>query len=299
MPTTLPTSSSISRHAVAQSATIDARLFHGSLSRTEWTFRGRRNRVFVVSSGSGNLRLGPHEISLSGPALVWIPAGEAGSTIFDAGTEGGALAVPDVLLGSAMPTGAVFSQVREAIARPILGAHLLVADAKGMLATIATIDQELREDLPGAQEAVRHHLALLLLSIWRLSEPAAEQAQPSPRVIVRSFVHLVELHVREHWTIPEYAAALGISADRLNTAVRRATGRTPMELIHSRLVAEAAMLLDGTTMQIAEIAEALGFKDAAYFSRFFKRQAGVSPKLHREDAALTRAPRETSYAAWP
>lgn len=280
-------------------ATIEAQLFHGSLLRAEWTFRGHRNRVFLMPSGSGRLRLGMHDVPLSAPALVWIPAGETGSIVFDAGAEGGSLAIPDILLGSAMPTGAVFSQVREAIARPILGARLPAADAKGLLTTIATIGEELRADLPGAQEAVRHHLALLLLAIWRLAEPVGEQAQPSPRVIVRGFVHLVELHVRERWTVPEYAAALGVTADRLNTAVRRATGQTPMDLIHRRLIADAAMLLDGTTMQISEIAEVLGFKDAAYFSRFFKRMAGVSPKLHRDDAVLARAARETSYAAWP
>ncbi|WP_029617756.1 helix-turn-helix domain-containing protein, partial [Pseudorhizobium marinum] len=278
---------------------MEARILQGGLQRVEWTFSGRRNRIFLLGSGSGLLRLRDREAPLLGPLLVWVPAGEAGSIGFDAGSEGGWLAIPDVFLGSAMPSGAVFSQVREAVTRPIVGARLPLGDAKRHLATVATIEQELRADLPGAEEAVRHHLALLLLAIWRLSEPAARHVQPSPRVIVRSFVHLVELHATEHWTIPRYAAALGITPDRLNTAVRRATGQTPTELIHARILSQAAMLLGGTTMQIGEIAEALGFKDAAYFSRFFKRQAGVSPKSHREDAAIARIPGETSYAAWP
>lgn len=278
---------------------MEARILQGGLQRVEWTFSGRRNRIFVLNSGSGILRLGDREVSLLGPLLVWVPAGEAGSIFFDAGSEGGWLAIPDILLGAAMPSGAVFSQVREAIARPILGTHLPPQDAKRHLAIVATIEQELRADLPGGQEAVRHHMALLLLAIWRLSEPATQQVQPSPRVIVRSFVHLVELHAREHWTIPRYAATLGITPDRLNTAVRRATGQTPTDIIHSHILSQAAMLLEGTTMQIGEIAEVLGFKDAAYFSRFFKREARVSPKCHREDAAMARTPRETSYAAWP
>src|SRR5690606_9964177 len=152
-------------------ATIEAQLFRGSLSKAEWTFRGHRNRVFLMPSGSGQLRLGMHDVPLSAPALVWIPAGETGSIVFDAGAEGGSLAIPDILLGSAMPAAAVFPQVPEAIARPILGARLPAADAKGLLTTIATVGEELRADLPGAQEAVRHHLALLLLAIWRLAEP--------------------------------------------------------------------------------------------------------------------------------
>jgi AraC family transcriptional activator of pobA len=278
---------------------MEARLWKASLQRAEWTFSRGQNQIFLLKSGSGILRLGGRDISLLGPLLVWVPLGEAGSSIFDAGTEGGALAIPDDILGPAMPSGAVFARVREAIARPILGARLSPADVQRYLANVSSIEQELQADLPGAQEAVRHHLALLLLAVWRHSEPAAQQSQPSPRAIVRSFLHLVELHAREHWTIPRYAATLGITTDRLNTAVRRATGRTPAAVIHSRILSQAAMLLEGTTMQVAEIAEALGFKDAAYFSRFFKREAGVSPRSHREDAAMARIPRETSFAAWP
>ncbi|MFB2351887.1 helix-turn-helix domain-containing protein [Priestia megaterium] len=52
-------------------------------------------------------------------------------------------------------------------------------------------------------------------------------------------------------------------------------------------------------MQVSEVAEALGFKDAAYFSRFFKRIAGVSPRAHRAGAALKRSDVNTNYAAWP
>ncbi len=294
-----PSAPSTATKFAASSDPMEARLFHGGLSSTGWTFRGRRSRIFVLQSGAANLTFADRDVPVAGPAVVWIPADKHGAILFDAGAEGGALAIPDLLLGSAMPTGAIFSQVRDAITRPILGARLASADARHLLSTITAIDQELRLDMPGAQDAVRHHLALLLLHVWRLSKPSSEQAQPSPRMILRGFVHLVELHAREHWSVAEYADALGVTADRLNTAVRRSTGRTPMELVHGRLVAEAAMLLDGSTMQIAEIANVLGFKDPAYFSRFFKRTAGHSPRAHRQDTALRRTQQETNFAAWP
>ncbi|MBW6422224.1 AraC family transcriptional regulator [Rhizobium sp. XQZ8] len=299
MPSFAPPQNAAPHFDIHAPAPTEARLFRGALGASEWTFRGKRNRIFLIASGSGHIRLGRREVPLSGPAIIWAPAGETGSILFEAGSEGAALAVPDVTLGSAMPTGAVFAQVREAIARPILGNRLPAPDARRMLGTIATIEQELKADQPGAQEVIRHHLALLLLAIWRLADPVNEQPQPSPRAIVRGFVHLVELHIRDHWTIPDYANALGVTADRLNTAIRRATGRTPQELIHARLMTEATMLLDGSALQIAEIAEALGFKDAAYFSRFFKRIAGLSPRAHREGVALKKIRPETSYAAWP
>ncbi|WP_370878557.1 helix-turn-helix domain-containing protein [Pararhizobium capsulatum] len=50
---------------------------------------------------------------------------------------------------------------------------------------------------------------------------------------------------------------------------------------------------------MSEAAEALGFKDAAYFGRFFKRMAGVSPRAYRQGIPLKHVRSETSYAAWP
>ncbi|CAN7748987.1 helix-turn-helix domain-containing protein [Rhizobium sp. LjRoot258] len=278
---------------------VEARIFHGALAHSAWTLRGTRNRAFVLVSGSGQIRLGAHEVPINGPAIVWAPSGETGLITFDAGTEGASLAVPDIVLGSAMPSGAVFAQVREAISRPILGARLSTQEARRLSAAHSIIEQELKADAPGAQEVIRHHLALLLLAIWRLTGPVAERQQPSPRAIVRGFVHLVELHIRDHWTINDYASALGVTADRLNSAIRRATGRTPLDLIHSRLISEASTMLDGSGLQIAAVAEALGFTDPAYFSRFFKRLTGVSPRAHRAGAILKKPSAETSYSAWP
>jgi len=94
----------------------EARLFRGALSPSGWTFRGGRNRVILLVSGTGRMQLGGVETSLTAPALVWAPAGEKGSVLLDAGAEGAALAVPELALGSAMPAGALFAEVRDAIA---------------------------------------------------------------------------------------------------------------------------------------------------------------------------------------
>ena len=37
-----------------------------------------------------------------------------------------------------------------------------------------------------------------------------------------------------------------------------------------------------TDMKTYEISEAVGFEDAGYFSRVFKRQVGISPKEYRK-----------------
>ncbi|GAB3387028.1 hypothetical protein GCM10027514_28270 [Azotobacter armeniacus] len=60
-------------------------------------------------------------------------------------------------------------------------------------------------------------------------------------------------------------------------------------MIHQRLLLEAKRNLIYTTMTVNELSDALGFNDPAYFSRFFRRLAGQSPKAFRQSAAAGSA----------
>jgi len=54
-------------------------------------------------------------------------------------------------------------------------------------------------------------------------------------------------------------------------------GKTAMEHLHLFLISEAKHLLETADKGVAEVAYALGFEDASYFSRLFKKQVGVTP----------------------
>ena len=123
------------------------------------------------------------------------------------------------------------------------------------------------------------------------------ETRPLPRTIAQRFLHAVDLHFRDHWTIARYAGEVGVSPDRLNATVRRTTGRSPLSLIHGRLMHEAEALLDDSSLQISEIAEQLGFSDPAYFSRFYKRLSGHSPNIQRRE--VVRREGAPSFADWP
>ncbi|WP_339820639.1 helix-turn-helix domain-containing protein [Sulfitobacter dubius] len=146
-------------------------------------------------------------------------------------------------------------------------------------------------------ESVQHLLALMFIRIRRLSGPAQRVAQPLPRTIAQYFFQSVELHLRDHWSVAQYAAEIGVTPERLNATMRRTTGRPLMAIIHARIILEAEALLDASTLQIFEIAEELGFTDPAYFSRFFKRITGQSPNHNRRELKLEIS--RPSCASWP
>jgi AraC family transcriptional activator of pobA len=60
-------------------------------------------------------------------------------------------------------------------------------------------------------------------------------------------------------------------------------GRSASAEIHLRLVLEARRLLRYTDAPAFVIAQDLGFADPAYFGRFFRREAGVTPRRYRVD----------------
>lgn len=78
-----------------------------------------------------------------------------------------------------------------------------------------------------------------------------------------------------------YASALGVSPNHLNRAVKAETGRSASVWIDNARVSLARELLLDRSMSMSEIAERLGFSEASYFSRFFRKVTGVSPSEFR------------------
>lgn len=79
-----------------------------------------------------------------------------------------------------------------------------------------------------------------------------------------------------------YANQLNISIKHLNKVVSQSIGKTTRDLIHERVILESKRMLTHGKATIQEIAFELGFEDASYFSRFFKKKTGLSPSQFSE-----------------
>jgi AraC family 4-hydroxyphenylacetate 3-monooxygenase operon regulatory protein len=81
---------------------------------------------------------------------------------------------------------------------------------------------------------------------------------------------------------PSLRRMSGLLAEaRLNDICRRIAGLPSKRLVFDRLMQEAKRLRLFTGSSVNEICYQLGFKDPAYFSRFFTRNAGVTPGEYR------------------
>ncbi|WP_420148605.1 helix-turn-helix domain-containing protein [Spirosoma sp.] len=82
-------------------------------------------------------------------------------------------------------------------------------------------------------------------------------------------------------TAKDFADRLSVHVNHLNKVLKENTGKTTTELIGSRIVQEAKILLKQTDWTISEIAYSLGFEEVAHFSNFFKKQTTVAPVIFR------------------
>ena len=93
----------------------------------------------------------------------------------------------------------------------------------------------------------------------------------------RAFADLAAGLRTTHPTVAEFAAQADLTASHFNAAVKRASGRSTTEHIAARTVLEAKSYLLHTDLPVSEVAYRLGFREPAYFSRYFRRHAGASP----------------------
>ncbi|UTA69627.1 AraC family transcriptional regulator [Emticicia sp. 21SJ11W-3] len=75
----------------------------------------------------------------------------------------------------------------------------------------------------------------------------------------------------------DYADRLSVHVNHLNKVLKQNTGKTTTDIISSRVVQEAKILLKQTDWNISEIAYSLGFDEIAHFSNFFRKHTSFSP----------------------
>ena len=82
-------------------------------------------------------------------------------------------------------------------------------------------------------------------------------------------------------TVGYFAEQLLLSANYFGDLVKKETGKSAQEYIHTKLVDVAKEKIFNPTKSISEVAYELGFKYPQHFTRFFKQQVGSTPNEYR------------------
>lgn len=109
------------------------------------------------------------------------------------------------------------------------------------------------------------------LSASRQSEDAA---------ITRCQLWAAEHYAARH-PVAEMARLSGLSERSFVRRFRQATGMAPLQYVHAIRLEEAKQCLEATDAPIEAIAEQVGYEDAGYFARLFRRAVNLTPAQYR------------------
>jgi len=126
------------------------------------------------------------------------------------------------------------------------------------------------------------YVQVLMVYLSRLYSEQYNSATQSPeRLMLKKYLSKIEESYTQTHEVAAYADMLNISAGHLSEVVKEQSGKPAIAHIHERLILEAKRLLFHTEHSIKEIAYQLGFEDASYFNRFFKRLVKHTPMEYR------------------
>jgi AraC-like DNA-binding protein len=204
------------------------------------------------------------------------------STLARAG--GWAVFFPPDVLGPRAPGGFLSWRAHPLLFPFVRGAtggvlHVRVpADDRGVWsARMRALERELSTRQDGYRDAALAHLTLLLVDVGRLAADVVGALRLRDEPLLAAVFGVIEERYREPISLAEVAWALSLSPGHLTTVVRRKTGRTVLEWITERRMAEARRLLVETDLAVEEVSERVGYPDAGYFARVFGRAHGTTP----------------------
>lgn len=99
--------------------------------------------------------------------------------------------------------------------------------------------------------------------------------------LYQEFLGELENHVNTYSDVAFYADRLNVSSRYLAQVCRRIAGKSPKTIIDERLLREIEKMMATTDSTLQEIAFAFGFSSQAHFTKFFKKQTGITPSVFR------------------
>jgi|SRR6185312_3141182 len=119
---------------------------------------------------------------------------------------------------------------------------------------------------------------LCYVEVARLNQPKQEIKNELYIKRLQLFEELLDRKFKTMKSAGEYASELSITEKHLNRIVRACLNKTTTEMIAERIILEAKRMLVQAKYNVEEIGTELGYADKSYFSRFFKKNAGDTPK---------------------
>ncbi|MEH6304707.1 helix-turn-helix domain-containing protein [Olivibacter sp. CPCC 100613] len=144
------------------------------------------------------------------------------------------------------------------------------------------IETELQKKLYQHSISIRACIELLLVEINRAKIDRGDTIWKPDSLFLR-FLETVRNNFSKNYSLSTIAELLHSTEAKLNDLAKLHTNKTAQNVIYSLVISEAKrLLIYQPYSSIKEISFELGFKDPFYFSNFFKKNTGLSPKEYKK-----------------
>ncbi|MGB3812718.1 MAG: helix-turn-helix domain-containing protein [Shinella sp.] len=233
-------------------------------------------QLLYISAGSGDALFGNARLALTPGSVATVPPALSHGFRFSRDIDGYVFTMVASHLRLA-------GEVRRFAAEPRV-TSLDPGDPDGafVLSTLERLAAEWTGRRSGRTDLLEAYLVSVLAltaRLWSRNNPAEGAGETARRM--EHLNGLIQQHFRSQKPANFYAQELGISPTHLNRIVKAATGLTAHAYIGRKLIDEAKRDLVFTQTPAQEIGLRLGFADPAYFSRYFLRETGETPRAFR------------------
>lgn len=134
-----------------------------------------------------------------------------------------------------------------------------------------------------SMQTVIHLLSALMNDLQHLhrQDEQTKRLLTHSEQLMQQFVDLVAEYGATERRVQFYAERMLLTPNYLSAFVRKHSAKSVMEWLNERTVLQAKVLLRHSDMAVGDIAFRLGFTEATLFSRFFRRETGLSPTEYR------------------
>lgn len=242
------------------------------------------HQLMIVESGSVRAQINERSRDATGPCILSIPPKEVHGFIHQPDVRGYIITISQTFMLQ------LFNDAEREAFQYVFRTPLIarLEPDKQTARTMEYLGPQLMAEFKGDGIAQSSMIASYLKILFILLQRSAKPRQPTEsghdvRVVVyEQFMALMEERYLQHWTIDQYADALGLSTGRLNRLCQRYSGQSALQIVHERLLTEAKRQLIYTQLSSKQVGYTLGFKDPGYFSRFFRRHTGTTPGKYKK-----------------
>jgi transcriptional regulator GlxA family with amidase domain len=130
------------------------------------------------------------------------------------------------------------------------------------------------------------HIARLFLIDWHDVGQLPYAALARNRQVDDAVIARCQAWIAEHYEEPSPVASMiqlsELTERTFSRRFKQATGMAPIEYVHTLRLEEAKQLLESGDEPVEAVAQEVGYEDAAFFGRLFRRKVGVTPTQYRK-----------------